>query len=574
MRRGLQILRARLGPATLPCAYLVLVALPLALWASPQVDRLATGRLAAGLGLFVAAVLGARAPRPPWPARAYFALGAGFALAHAHVPPNELAGILLLFAPPAAALAAGGGAVPGVWRLQALLLSLLFGGLLAATGSRGGVLALAAGLAAVLVLKGRVRLLLLGLLGAALLAWAAPSRWLDPLLYGGSIQGLTADTLLTGRPEIWRRSLHAIADFFLTGLGVGTYDTVVPSLYHPAGAGKVLEDAHSLPLQTALDLGAGGLAAVAAIVGHAFLRLIRFHRRAPAGLARTWAGGLFGSLAAFTAFNLFDAVALGSAGGLAFWGLLGLVYALPRRGRRRPRRRRWRPRTLGRARRRLVLAALLLLLGVPSLRGALELNRAAVLAARAAVSDRALLPRAQAALAAVSARTCRAGWLEGKVAALRGRSAERDAAWARLLACSASFVPLVEGEAPDSLTLARRAVGAQPAAAEAHFWLARVHARAGERAAARRSALRGLALDPRNGRAWLELGHLVARDNPWAALAAYAESCRYGDPGANGCLSAGALAEHLGDREAALGFYRRSRYPPAREAAERLARGP
>ena len=231
----------------------------------------------------------------------------------------------------------------------------------------------------------------LGLLAAAPLA--APGL-IGGWLHDGQAEGLTLDSLLTGRPEIWRRSLHAVADFTWTGVGVGSFREVVPALYYPAGSGD-LEHAHSLVLQTALDLGVGGLLAMAAIVWLALRRAGRAWCSAPGpGAPRARAAALFASLLAFCLFNLFDAVALGRPGGVAFFLLLGLIYALPR-----PRRRR-RRRIPAHSRRRLLLAAILMLLGLSSIRGTLPLNRAAVLGARAVAGEPGLLPAAHAALAA------------------------------------------------------------------------------------------------------------------------------------------------------------------------------
>ncbi len=547
---------AWLRPPLVPLVYVVFVALPLSVWQSPGANPRATALLAGGLALMLLISATARSTSLGW-ARLYFALGAAFALFHDRFFANELAGIMLLFLPLAAALA--GGRLSGARRLQAGLLALLFAGTLLATESRGGLLAFAAAGTVTLALERRWRLVAHGFLA---LAAVAPS--LDRLIYDGKVQGLSVDSLLTGRPEIWRRSLHAVADFSWTGIGVGSFPEVVPALYGPAGAGR-FEDAHSLPIQIALDLGAVGMLAMAAIVWLAFRRAWSAWRRAPqAGPRRAWAGGLFASLLAFAAFNLFDAVALGSAGGVAFFMLLGLIYALPPA----PRRRRWR--LPARGRRRLVVGVLFLLLGLTSIRGARQLNGAAVLGARAVVDDPALLPAAHAALVAAGRRNCRAGWLQGKVAGAWERPDLRDEAWAELLSCDDSFVPMIAGELPSHGRLAEEAVERQPDVATSYLWLARIRLRADERDGAERLYRRCLELDPGHGGAWLELGRLLAPGDPRAAFDAFVQSCRHGDPGANGCLAAGATAEQLGDVDAAIRYYGKSRLARARVQAEHL----
>ncbi len=596
-----------LRPPLVPLVYLVFVALPLSVWASPGVEPRAIAVLAASFALLLlvsatagrgtvpprrpppaADLLGPAPPRqetgatelPEQPchtrllawARVYFAMGAVVALFHGHFQDNELAGIMLLFLPLAAVLARC-PALSGVRRLQAGLLVLLFGGTLLAAGSRGGLLALGAAAGVILIFERRWRLLLCGLLlaGVLVLRWqegGPAGHAIDWLIHDGKVQGVTLDSLFTGRPQIWRRSLHAIADFPLTGIGAGRFSEVVPVLYYPPGS-RSLEHAHSLVLQTALDLGVGGLLAMAALVWVAACQSWRAGRNAPAAtVKRAWALGLFASLSAFCAFNLFDAVAFGTPGGVAFFVLLGLIYALPKP---RPARRRWRWRLPARGPRRLLLGAILMLLGLSSVRGARELNRASVLAARAAGGEHGLLATAHAALDAAGRRACRAGWLEGKVAQAWDRPRLRDAAWADLLGCSAAFVPMIAGELPAHRRFAERAVELQPSSAAAHFWLARVRLGSGDRASAEWLYRRGLELDPSNALAWIELGRLLASGDPRAALDAFTESCRRGDPGANACLAAGAAAERLGDLELAVHWYLKSRLGRARERAEELS---
>ncbi len=544
----------------MPLAYLLFVALPLSIWQSPGADRRAVAMLAGSLALLFLIASTGRATLT-W-ARIYFATGVVIVLFRDRFADNELAGIMLLFLPLAVVLA-GSRALPRSRRLQAGLLTLLFAGTLLATGSRGGLLAMLATGGLVLIAERRWRLLLLGLVITG--AWAA-SGPIDWLIYDGKVQGLTLDSLLTGRPEIWRRSMHAVADFSWTGIGIGSFPAIVPALYYPPGT-RPLEDAHSLPIQTALDLGVFGLLAMTAIVWLAFSRAYSARRRLGAAPERrAWALGLFASLSAFVLFNLADAVAPGSPGSLPFFLLLGLIYALPKS---RPRkRRRWRIPVRGR--RRLLIGALFMLLGLSSIRGARQLNRAAVLGARAITQDPSLLPAAQTALDAATGHNCRAGWLAGKVAQARDRPGQRDDAWADLLRCSDAFVPLVADELPGDRRLAEQAVQVQPSSAAAHFWLARIRVAERDHDDAERLYRRGLELAPGHGLAWLELGRLLAPEDRQAALAAFIKSCHRGDPGANACLAAGITAERLGDVELALRYYRKSRLHRARERVEQL----
>jgi tetratricopeptide (TPR) repeat protein len=137
---------------------------------------------------------------------------------------------------------------------------------------------------------------------------------------------------------------------------------------------------------------------------------------------------------------------------------------------------------------------------------------------------------------------------------------------------------LLRSVAGEDLRLAALAAETWPERAAAHFWLGHALAAAGRDAAAAAAYRRGLSLRPSAARVWLELGDLVAGDDPEAALAAYGEACRRGDPSANACVRAGATAERLGDVAAALDWYRASRWEAARARADalerRLGKGP
>ncbi len=83
---------------------------------------------------------------------------------------------------------------------------------------------------------------------------------------------------------------------------------------------------------------------------------------------------------------------------------------------------------------------------------------------------------------------------------------------------------------------------------------------------------RGLRLSPGDGAAWLALADLLRYSDPAAAEEAYLQACRHGDPGANGCLRAGTLAEARGDTATAIEYYRLSNWEGAQEKAAALER--
>ncbi len=244
---------------------------------------------------------------------------------------NELAGVMAWIAP--MALACLVGLSRPLWRtnkfglLFVLATTLLSGLTLIATSSRGGILALGAGVAVVLALY-------------------LPSRWRLVLLTGLLIslagvmsyaistleQDLVGDALgLSGRLEIWSRALLAIADHPLTGVGLNAFRRVVHVLYPLFSIADTIDlgHAHNHLLQAALDLGLPGLAGYlalwfisAALLATTWQNLRRRGARRHPYYALV--AGLAGSLMAGWVFGIFDAIALGSRPGFLWWMLLGL----------------------------------------------------------------------------------------------------------------------------------------------------------------------------------------------------------------------------------------------------------
>ena len=128
--------------------------------------------------------------------------------------------------------------------------------------------------------------------------------------------------------------------------------------------------------------------------------------------------------------------------------------------------------------------------------------------------------------------------------------------------------------AADDEALARRAVAAQPDNPAGAFWLASILTpTAPDEAIALYRA--GLALDPGDGRRWLALAELLVAQGDGqpaddAALEAFLQACHHGDPGANGCSRAAAIAAERGDLEAAIRYYRLSNWSEAEARAREL----
>ncbi|HEX6387581.1 MAG TPA: O-antigen ligase family protein [Anaerolineae bacterium] len=482
--------------------------------------------------------------------------------------PNEVGGMLTLFAPLAVALWLGSWhsarwASGQIALLLLLPVCLFFGAALLLSQSRSALFGVAAGVCLVMLAGGRAGRYLLGaglVAVVAAVAVSGPTAVFERIVYAGTA---TPSGVLEPRLRIWQQVLYGIGDFPVTGLGLGASSHVLPVLY-PQGAldqAGLLDDVHNLYLQTALDLGIPGLFAFGAILAMALARPVALLRDSHVrGIWRYWAAGLLASLVAHLLYSLADAVSLGTKPGFALWYLLGLIMATAVD---RPARIRlaWS--------RRMALTIVAIILVGAGLWQALRPNYGAHLTARALVARTVPLAQAEARVAQLARATCRLYWHDGLLWHNMGDAVERDRAWSSLLDCSDHFVPLMQTLTPDNRPLADVAVQKQPGSAAAVFWLADISG--GESPAAAVALYRrGLTLDPRDGRRWKTLGDLLVEAEPAAAIEAYLQSCYHGDPGANGCWRAGRTAEQQGDIRSAITYYRLSKWPVARARAAEL----
>jgi hypothetical protein len=204
----------------------------------------------------------------------------------------------------------------------------------------------------------------------------------------------------------------------------------------------------------------------------------------------------------------------------------------------------------------------------PQLEELLDANRAALIASRALISDASLLQK-PSVLDDGARESCNLNWLHSLEA--KGQTGAQSRYLERLIQCSGRRLLLVARLLPGEQHLAEVAVLHHPESSESWLWLARSRGKVAPSATVEYYR-RALLLDPRNGLAWRELGDLIATSNPNAAMEAYLQSCRNGDPGYNGCWLAGGLAERQGLPQSAISYYRESQWPPALERAALLER--
>jgi putative inorganic carbon (HCO3(-)) transporter len=160
------------------------------------------------------------------------------------------------------------------------------------------------------------------------LLWIGPALW-EFWLNPPQETALGTFSTLNYRKDLWPWALAAIEDFPFSGVGLGAFRLVAFRLYPLTIDIGDIGHAHSMFLQTALDLGLPGLVVYLAILLVAAAAGWRVARR-DEGL-RSISLGLLAGLAAFHIFGLADAVALGAKPAMVFWFALGLLAAMSKR---------------------------------------------------------------------------------------------------------------------------------------------------------------------------------------------------------------------------------------------------
>ena len=251
--------------------------------------------------------------------------------------PNHLASLLAILLPLGVVVAVAGDR-------RTRLAVALGGGLLVAelavTASRGGWAAAAAGLAVLVVLfrgevRGRVRSAVLGgmvaALTLALLATVALARTGVVKRSPGSLLKAGPGSTVDLRLEVWAAAWRVAADHPIVGVGPDVFPVVFPAYETERfrwrfGPFAVANGAHNLFLNTLANLGAGGLAALLAVIGVAGWCVRRAWRRLPPGENRLLLGGVTAALVAYLVQGSFNTQETSLS--LCAWVLLGLAVAL------------------------------------------------------------------------------------------------------------------------------------------------------------------------------------------------------------------------------------------------------
>lgn len=263
-------------------------------------------------------------------------------LAGLTVHPNQLAGLICLILPIPISLLISPTPRRGLFRLGLLALTLWMIIVLVLTQSRGGWIGAAAGLLALLAFWAAVlpptpyRRALRGVAASVVALLLVAVLWIGPVdlrdLWLNPPEETVVGTLqtLNYRKELWPWALTAVADFPLTGVGLGAFRQVAFRIYPLSlTAGQDIGHAHNIFLQVALDVGLPGLVAYLALLFVAAAAGWRV-ARCDAGL-RPAALGLLAGLVAVHVFGLADALAPGAKPGVVFWLGLGILAAMNRK---------------------------------------------------------------------------------------------------------------------------------------------------------------------------------------------------------------------------------------------------
>lgn len=209
-------------------------------------------------------------------------------------------------------------------------------------------------LAVVIVTQSRGALIGLVVAFGILSVWRVPRlMWLAPLVVLVLVAGLVylgpervSEIILVsdsngsagGRVELWDRALRMFQDFPFTGIGLGTFESTVFTLFPllQNNPGAPTPHAHNLYLEMGVDFGIGGFVAFLGLVTGAFGAAVQYLKRAHTRFDSAFAIGLLAGLITFLLHSLLDAVMVSTKVAFIIWILLALIVVQAASARREP----------------------------------------------------------------------------------------------------------------------------------------------------------------------------------------------------------------------------------------------
>lgn len=216
---------------------------------------------------------------------------------------------------------------PRIQRAVILIVSILLLGIVLLTQSRGAILGLAAALG-VIFFWFKPRWIWILFVGGVALLFIVVGTGTTDLFEALLVTDSTGSA--AGRWELWQRAFYIFQDFPFTGIGLGTFEQIVPMLYplflnDPTAP---LPHAHNLYLQMGVEYGIGGLVAYLGLVTTVIITSWK-NVRATGGFTPTLlALGLFAGWIVFLIHSFLDAVFVSTKVAVVIWVLLGTMMAL------------------------------------------------------------------------------------------------------------------------------------------------------------------------------------------------------------------------------------------------------
>lgn len=204
------------------------------------------------------------------------------------------------------------------YRAATVVLAVVSAGVVYMTGSRAALVGLVIAVLVNLVIRStRWIWVWTGGLAAAL-AGLAISRRLLPLAHA-LVYDEALSTKLVARLDIWVSSLKAIEDNFFTGIGIGTFNKIIPVRYpyQTVGLSFDVSQSHNLFLDVAVSTGIPGLIGLLLL----FAGVVLMAARALHGdlVARLVALGVLASMTAFVVYGLTDSMAFSRPTSFIIW---------------------------------------------------------------------------------------------------------------------------------------------------------------------------------------------------------------------------------------------------------------
>lgn len=279
--------------------------------------------LAAGFVTLVVTLLTTCWPayKLPWLTSVYVALPSIRSLplwwTQAGLQPNQTGGSLALVTAFAAAVA-GAPSLRRLYRWPAVFLTVAGFVVVFMTGSRAALAGLVLAVLLVAVLRTSRWLWAWGSGLVALVLGLLASGQLTRIVHF-FVHDDTLETKLVARLDIWSSALSGIQDHFLTGIGLGVFNQVMPTRYpyQTVGLSFPVSQAHNLFLDTALAIGLPGMIGLLLLLVGCVILAVQGLKQSD--LIGTVSIGVLASIIVYLIFGVADSISLSIPTSFIIW---------------------------------------------------------------------------------------------------------------------------------------------------------------------------------------------------------------------------------------------------------------